>query len=208
MNDRQPQRKDQQTGTGKLVAKLLLTVVGMFGFGFALVPLYDVFCEITGLNGKTGGRYEYSAATAQINTERLVTVQFAANNNSGMAWEFGPMVTQVQVHPGELTEIKYYARNPTGAMVVGQAVPSVVPFVAADYLRKTECFCFTQQVLEAGEAIEMPVFFYVDAAIPANVTKLTLTYTLFDVTANFAKAGTTLSAASVLGTALNLSPDE
>jgi cytochrome c oxidase assembly protein subunit 11 len=194
MSDRQAQQDQSPTGTGKLVARLLLTVVGMFGFGFALVPMYDVFCEWTGLNGKTGGRYEYSTATAEINKDRLVTVQFAANNNSGMAWEFGPMVNQVQVHPGELTEVKFYARNPAATRIVGQAVPSVVPFVAADYLRKTECFCFTQQVLEAGEAIEMPVFFYVDAAIPANVSKLTLTYTLFDVTANFVEAGTTLSA--------------
>lgn len=194
MSDMRPQQDQQPTGTGKLVAKLLLTVVGMFGFGFALVPMYDVFCEWTGLNGKTGGRYEYTEATAGINKDRLVTVQFAASNNSGMAWEFGPMVSQVQVHPGELTEVKFYARNPASTRIVGQAVPSVVPFVAADYLRKTECFCFTQQVLEAGEEIEMPVFFYVDAAIPANVTKLTLTYTLFDVTANFVEAGTTLSA--------------
>lgn len=194
MSDKRPQQEQPPTGTGKLVAKLLLTVGLMFGFGFALVPLYDVFCELTGLNGKTGGRYEYSAASAEINKDRLVTVQFAANNNSGMAWEFGPMVNQVQVHPGELTEVKFYARNPTATRSVGQAVPSVVPFVAADYLRKTECFCFTQQVLEAGEAIEMPVFFYIDAAIPANVSKLTLTYTLFDVTANFSSAATTLSA--------------
>jgi len=194
MSDLRTPKEQQPNGTGKLVAKLLLTVVGMFGFGFALVPMYDVFCEWTGLNGKTGGRYEYSEASIEINKERLVTVQFAANNNSGMAWEFGPMVNQVQVHPGELTEVRFYARNPASTRIVGQAVPSVTPFVAADYLRKTECFCFTQQVLEAGEAIEMPVFFYVDAAIPADVSKLTLTYTLFDVTANFEKAGTTLSA--------------
>jgi len=192
MTDMQP-RNEQPTGTGKLVAKLLLTVVGMFGFGFALVPMYDVFCEWTGLNGKTGGRYEYSVETAEINRERLVTVQFAAANNSGMAWEFGPLVSQVQVHPGELTEVRFYARNPAATRIVGQAVPSVVPFVAADYLRKTECFCFTQQVLEAGEEIEMPVFFYIDAAIPDNVNKLTLTYTLFDVTANYATEATTLS---------------
>jgi len=195
MNDLQPQQQNHQpAGTGKLVAKLLLTVVGMFGFGFALVPMYDVFCEWTGLNGKTGGRYEYSTETAVIDERRLVTVQFAAANNNGMAWEFAPMVSQVQVHPGKLTEVKFRARNPATVATVGQAVPSVVPFVAADYLRKTECFCFTQQVLEAGEEIEMPVYFYVDTAIPANVSKLTLTYTLFDVTANYAKAVTTLSA--------------
>ena len=185
--------KPEGTGTNKLVAKLALTVVGMFGFGFALVPLYDVFCEWTGLNGKTGGRVEYSA-TQEINKERLVTVQFTASNNAGMSWKFEPMVHSVQVHPGELTEIKYYARNPSASRMVGQAVPSVSPLRAADYLRKTECFCFTQQVLEAGEEIEMPVLFYIDPALPADVSKLTLSYTLFDVSKNFVNEGAAVTA--------------
>lgn len=190
-----PRHSDTQhtTSTKRLVGKLALTVAGMFGFGFALVPMYDVFCEWTGLNGKTGGRVEYSA-TQEINKERLVTVQFTASNNAGMSWEFAPLVHQVDVHPGELTEIKYFARNPTAARIVGQAVPSVSPLKAADYLRKTECFCFTQQVLEAGEAIEMPVLFYVDPMLPADVTKLTLSYTLFDVTKNFVNDGAAVSA--------------
>lgn len=187
------QDDQQSTSTKRLVAKIALTVVGMFGFGFALVPMYDVFCEWTGLNGKTGGRVEYSA-TQEINKERIVTVQFTASNNAGMSWTFEPMVHQVEVHPGELTEIKYYARNPGMGRMVGQAVPSVSPLKAADYLRKTECFCFTQQVLEGGEAIEMPVLFYVDPALPADVSKLTLSYTLFDVTQNFVNEGAALSA--------------
>src|SRR5690606_7610059 len=143
-------------------------------FGFALVPLYDVFCEVTGLNGKTGGRVEYSADTMEVDRERLVTVQFVTSNNADMAWEFRPLVNQVQVHPGELTEVRFIARNPTGARSIGQAIPSVAPSVAADHLRKTECFCFNHQVLEAGESIEMPLFFYVDQAIPGTVSKLTL----------------------------------
>jgi cytochrome c oxidase assembly protein subunit 11 len=185
----------QSSGTGRLVAKLLLTVVGMFGFGFALVPMYDVFCEWTGLNGKTGGRVAYST-TQLIDAERVVTVQFTASNNAAMAWEFRPLQHQVQVHPGELTEIRYYARNPGAERSVGQAVPSVAPLRAADFLRKTECFCFTQQVLEAGEGLEMPVLFYVDPALPADVSKLTLSYTLFDVTKNFTNGGTTLLSVS------------
>lgn len=164
-----------------MMGKLLVVVVGMLGFGFALVPMYDVFCEWTGLNGKTGGRVEYSAMQ-DVNQERLVTVQFTASNNAGMSWTFEPMQHQVQVHPGELTEIRYFARNPGASRMVAQAVPSVSQQKAADYLRKTECFCFTQQVLEAGESIEMPVLFYVDPALPADVSKLTLSYTLFDVT--------------------------
>jgi cytochrome c oxidase assembly protein subunit 11 len=176
------------------VSKLALVVVGMFGFGFALVPIYDVFCEITGLNGKTAGRATYDAAIVDVQEERLVTVQFTANNNSGMSWQFHPMVNQVQVHPGELTSVKFYAHNPTGMTMIAQAVPSVVPFIAADYLHKTECFCFNQQTLTAGEAIEMPLLFYIDQAIPEDVSKLTLSYTLFDVTANFINSSNNLSA--------------
>ena len=192
-------RKHSDTNTesvrpSHLVSKLALVVAGMFAFGFALVPIYDVFCEITGLNGKTGGHATYDAAIVEVQQERLITVQFTANNNSGMSWQFHPMVNQVQVHPGELTSVKFYAHNPTGMTMIAQAVPSVVPFVAVDYLHKTECFCFTQQTLAGGEAIEMPLLFYIDQAIPADVSKLTLSYTLFDVTANFINSSSNLSA--------------
>lgn len=197
--------KPQQdnTGTGKLVAKLAATVALMFGFGFALVPLYDVFCEWTGLNGKTGGRVAYEVDSAEVDQARTVTVQFSATNNGAMSWEFRPLQAQITVHPGELNEVRFLARNPTAARMVGQAVPSVAPFKGADFLRKTECFCFTQQVLEAGESIEMPVQFFVDKALPADVHKLTLSYTLFDVTKNFADAPQLSSIAQPAGQADN-----
>lgn len=194
MNRKTTDNKQESVRTSHLVSRLGLVVVGMFAFGFALVPIYDVFCEITGLNGKTAGRATYDAAVVEVEEERLITIQFTANNNAGMSWQFHPMVNQVQVHPGELTEVKFYARNPTGATMIAQAVPSVVPFVAADYLHKTECFCFTKQTLAGGEAIEMPLLFYIDKAIPEDVSKLTLSYTLFDVTANFINSSTNLSA--------------
>lgn len=194
MNRIETDKKSKSARTIHVVSKLALVVVGMFGFGFALVPIYDVFCEITGLNGKTAGRATYDAALVEVQQERLVTVQFTANNNAGMSWQFHPMVNQVQVHPGELTEVKFYARNPTGTTMIAQAVPSVAPFVAADYMHKTECFCFSQQTLAAGEAIEMPLLFYIDPAIPEDVSKLTLSYTLFDVTANFINSSSNLSA--------------
>lgn len=167
-----------------LVLKLLLATVGMFGFGFALVPLYDVFCDITGLNGKTGGRYE-EVAEVRVDTSREITVQFMTRNNIGMSWEFRPEVAQVKVHPGAMTEVSFYARNPDKQDMVAQAVPSVSPSRAADHLRKTECFCFNQQVLAAGEEVHMPLTFFVDQDIPEDVTKLTLSYTLFDITGNF-----------------------
>lgn len=184
---------NKQPDSGRLVARLLLTVVGMFAFGFALVPLYDVFCEWTGLNGKTGGRYEYGVESAEVDTSRVVSVQFMASNNASMNWEFRPLQRQVQVHPGELTEVTFYARNPSANAMVGQAVPSVTPFKGADFLHKTECFCFTQQKLEAGEEIAMPLLFFIDKALPAEVSKLTLSYTLFDVTENFASTGQAVS---------------
>src|SRR5690554_5675775 len=175
-------KESKAPGSSRLVGRLALTVVGMFAFGFALVPLYDVFCDLTGLNGKTGGPYAYEAETVQVDESREITVQFVANNNANMSWDFKPVQRQVTVHPGEMMEVHFIARNPTDRAMIGQAVPSVSPFRGADYLHKTECFCFTQQRLEAGEEIEMPLFFFVDQALPKDVSKLTLSYTLFDVT--------------------------
>jgi len=182
----EPARQPGPDGTtGKLIVKLAVAAVAMFGFGFALVPLYDVFCAVTGLNGKTGGKVAYVATAADVDEARSVTVQFVALNNASMSWEFRPLQAQIDVHPGALNEVKFYARNPTGARMVAQAVPSLMPSKVVDYFHKTECFCFTQQTLEAGQEIEMPVRFFVDKALPEDVHKMTLSYTLFDVTKNF-----------------------
>ena len=167
----------------KLVGRLGLVVVAMFGFGFALVPLYDVFCDITGLNGKTG-RIEAEEALSQVvDAEREVTVEFVASVNSDLPWEIKPMVRRVKVHPGEVTEVKYSARNKTGVTVIGQAVPSLVPGLASKYFNKTECFCFTRQTLEAGEYREMPLRFVVDPELPEDVHSVALSYTFFRMTA-------------------------
>jgi cytochrome c oxidase assembly protein subunit 11 len=176
----------------RLVFKLLLGAVGMFGFGFALVPLYNVFCEITGLNGKTGGQVVYEAAEVRVNESRLVTIQFRATNNAGMPWQFEPETREIQVHPGAMNQVNFHARNPTGSAMVAQAVPSISPFKAADYMHKTECFCFNQQTLAAGEAIDMPLLFFIDQDIPEDVTKLTLSYTLFDVTESYQRQAVSL----------------
>ena len=169
----------QQRSNKRTLATLVLVAFGMFGFGFAMVPLYDVFCEITGINGKTGGRYEASA-TQQVDENRTVTVQFLASNGPGMTWKFRPVVRSVQVHPGESVTINYYAENPTDQPMVGQAVPSLAPSEGTLFFHKTECFCFNQQPLEAGESTEMPLIFIVDKDLPAHITKLTLSYTLYD----------------------------
>jgi len=163
--------------------KIALVAIAMFGFGYLLVPLYDVFCEITGLNGKTGRIDEAEiAARYQPDMTRLVTVQFIANNNLGMPWEFGPGVESMQVHPGKVYATSFKARNPTGHDMVGQAVPSVAPTKASRYFNKTECFCFNQQPLAAGESKDMPLRFIVDPNLPGDVQTLTLAYTVFDVT--------------------------
>ena len=164
-----------------LIAKLSVGAVAMFLFAmFVLPPLYDVFCEVTGIGGKTGGRYVATDAT--IDESRTVRVQFVATNNAEMPWEFGPMVHEVRVHPGQPTPVKFFARNPTEMDMVAQAIPSVSPSNAARHFLKTECFCFNQQPLAAGEAAEMPLVFIVDKDLPKAVNTITLSYTLFDVT--------------------------
>ena len=162
----------------KVIRNLLFVVVGMFGFGFALVPLYDVFCDITGLNGKTGEQY-VSDTPMQIDTSREIKVEFLASLNEQMPWEFKPLTYTVKVHPGKATKVEYVARNKTDRDIVGQAIPSVSPGIAAAHFQKTECFCFTEQVLKAGEEKIMPVVFIVDPSIDEDVHEITLSYTFF-----------------------------
>lgn len=175
--------EQSRTNTSKnsRTAKLaMLLALAMFGFGFALVPLYDVFCEVTGLNGKITGPYE--AVPVAVDTSRTIKVQFIATNNENMPWEFAPVQQVVRVHPGEQTQIQFLARNTTDRDMVAQAVPSLVPFKAAEYFHKMECFCFNQQPLKAGETAELPMIFTIDQDIPKQVHTITLSYTLFDIT--------------------------
>jgi len=167
----------------KTVLKSLFAVVAMFGFGFAMVPLYDVFCDITGLNGKTSGRYAQEKAEAQtVDMTRDVRIQFVTQTNEQMPWEFRPVDHQIEVHPGEIIAVDFYAKNPTSEPMVAQAVPSLSPSEGTDYFHKTECFCFARQVLAPGEEVLMPLRFVVDEALPAHLNTLTLSYTLFDQT--------------------------
>lgn len=170
----------QNSDNKKLVYRLVGIIGGMFLFAFALVPLYNVFCDITGINGKTRGQALYQ--DVEINKKRQVTIEFLTNINRGMPWDFGSKVKSMVVYPGELNEVRFFAKNRSKNDIVGQTVPSVSPGEAALYLNKTECFCFDQQVLAAGEEVEMPMKFYIDADIPEDVTRLTLSYQLFNVT--------------------------
>jgi cytochrome c oxidase assembly protein subunit 11 len=175
----QAQSAKQQSN--RLVKRLLLAVFAMFGFGFALVPLYDVFCDITGLNGKTNT--SSAAYTADgIDNSRTIKVQFISRNAQGMPWQFEPMISEVNVHPGETKIIKFYAKNNAKIDLVGQAVPSLSPGIAAAYFQKIECFCFTQQPLKAQEEVEMALQFYIDGDLPEDISTVTLSYTLYNVT--------------------------
>jgi cytochrome c oxidase assembly protein subunit 11 len=173
----------QEQRNQRSFARIALVAVAMFGFGYLLVPLYDVFCEITGLNGKTG-QIDEAVVEARYTPDesRLVTVQFVANHNQSMPWRFGPEVQTMQVHPGKVYTTNFLAENPTRRDMVGQAVPSVAPGKASRYFNKTECFCFNNQPLAAGESKAMPLRFIIDPKLPKDVQTVTLAYTVFDVT--------------------------
>ncbi len=153
----------------------------MFVFGFALVPIYDVMCKAFGINGKTSGQYE---GEQTVDASRQVRVQFLSTNAADMTWDFYPKGDELVAHPGGGERDDFFiAHNPTDRPMSAQAVPSIAPSNAAAYFHKTECFCFTQQVLQPGQRIEMPVRFIVDRDMPKEVKHLTLSYTLFDITA-------------------------
>ncbi len=163
----------------KLTLKLAAFALGSFAFGFALVPLYDVLCEITGF-----GNQKALVAQSQVieapDESRLVTVDFLADLPSVGNWEFRPLVSSMQVHPGKLYQVEYVAHNLTGRDTVAQAVPNVAPGKAVAYFRKTECFCFVPQNFKVNEQRPMPVRFIVDPKLPAYVDRITLSYTFYD----------------------------
>lgn len=164
-----------------LLIKLTGFALGMFVFAYAMVPLYNTFCDITGINGKTGGRIRATQAET-IDTSRTIRLDFMVRNNKDMPWEFRADVPFVDIHPGEVMRVDFYAKNTTDKDMVAQSIPSVAPAVGAKYLKKTECFCFEHQPLKAGAEEHMPLVFFIDPNIPKDVEQLTLSYTLFDIT--------------------------
>lgn len=166
----------------KLVVILTGIVLGMFGFGFALVPIYNSLCQTLGINGKTRTEaVAYDAQKIKVQQDREVLVEFVATNNGGVPWAFYPKTSKIKVHPGEIVKLAFYAENKTNHSMTVQAIPSVTPGIAAKYLKKTECFCFTQQTLNGHEAMNMPLLFHLDPELPEQVKTVTLSYTLFDV---------------------------
>ena len=167
----------------KTVGKLSIVVVAMFAFVFVvMVPLYDVLCDALGINGKTSGE-RYRVVEAKVDTSRDIRISFVATNNAGMPWVFHPTQSVLTVNPGAVNDTVFYAKNPLAKDMVAQAVPSISPARAAQYFHKTECFCFNQQPLAGGEETEMALQFIVDQDLPADIKSITLSYTIFDVTA-------------------------
>ncbi len=173
---------DSHQGEGRvdrwLTAKLLAITVAMFGFGYLLVPLYDIFCEVTGFGGRTDN--QAAVAPMVIDENREIEVEFIASVGASEGWSFRPSVSRMTVKPGQLYQTTFYAENRQDKARVGQAVPSVSPGTAAKYLQKTECFCFEQQSFGGQEGKDMPVVFYVDPELPEYLDTLTLSYTFFE----------------------------
>ncbi|MFW1677276.1 cytochrome c oxidase assembly protein [Pontibacter sp. JAM-7] len=172
----------QQARTKRTLFYSLFGCLAMFGFGFALVPLYDVFCDITGLNGKVELQAVAAPLPGQIDRSREVKLQLTAVNNEAMPWGFRPAQAQTRLHPGQLLQTAYIAHNPTGRYMIAQAIPSVSPSEAAPYVQKVNCFCFDRQPLSAAEQKEMPLLLSISPELPAHIHTITLSYTLFDIT--------------------------
>lgn len=159
--------------------KLAGVTLAMFGFGFALVPLYDVFCEVTGLNGKEVRRIATPETTA-VKADRWVTVEFLASGNTTGNWQFHPAVNKLRVQPGQLYTVNYQARNPASQPMTMRAVSSIAPGTAAIHVSKLECFCFQQQRFAPGEQRLMPLRFMVDRDLPMETGIISIAYTLFE----------------------------
>jgi cytochrome c oxidase assembly protein subunit 11 len=166
----------------RLVWRLVIITLFMFGFGFALVPLYDVICKATGINGKMLLSPTEAASLQKEDVTREVTIEFTTTMNENLPWEFHPMHKQVSMHPGGVIHTAYFAKNLTNKTMTIQAIPSIAPGPAAKHIKKLECFCFTQQTLKGGESAEMPLKFILDPDLPRDIKTISISYTLFDLT--------------------------
>ena len=169
----------------RMLGKLGVIALAMFGFGYALVPMYRTICDALGINvlsvseRVTGGAYGNRKASTQVDLSRTVTIEFDANARG--VFEFKPAVSSVQVHPGEMATVMYEFRNIQNRTLAAQAIPSYAPMRASAHFNKLECFCFNEYILKPGETRQWPVVFYVDAKLPKDVTTITLSYTFFEV---------------------------
>ena len=185
----------------RMMTKLGVVALAMFGFGYALVPMYRTICDVLGINvlsvseRVTGAGLTAAAArkaNTQVDTSRTITVEFDANAHG--PWEFKPAVSSVQVHPGEMATVMYEFRNTQARTMAAQAIPSYAPMNASAHFNKLECFCFSEYTLKPGESRQWPVVFYIDPKLPRDVTTITLSYTFFEVAGKVAVQGAVLPA--------------
>ena len=168
-------------GSKKTIRTLCFAVLGMFTFSFALVPLYNVFCEVTGLNGKIELKAT-NDTNIEIEDGRDVSIQFVSHNNEEMPWTFEPSEDSIKIKTGKYHTATFYVKNPTDRTMIAQAIPSVAPSNAASHLKKLECFCFEEQELAPGEDALLPVRLIFDDKLPSAINSVVLSYTIFDVT--------------------------
>ena len=178
---------NQAQANQHMLAKLLVVAVLMFGFGYAMVPFYRAICDALGLNNVI--KADQPLVNTQVDTGRLLTIEFDANLRSNLPWTFTPVEKSVRVHPGALTQVTYEVRNRSNRPVTGQAIPSFGPQLAGRYFKKLDCFCFTQQTLAPGEVRRMPVVFVIEPGFPQDVSTVTLSYTFFEVEGKKGKDG-------------------
>jgi cytochrome c oxidase assembly protein subunit 11 len=162
-----------------MLGKLVVVAVAMFGFGYAMVPLYKHVCELLGINVLTQGGVAGRPANTQIDKTRTVTVEL--DGNSQGPWRFRPTTRSIDVHPGELATVMYEVVNTQDRTAQAQAIPSYAPQSAAPHFKKVECFCFRQMTMKPHEARQMPVVFFLDPALPRDVKTITLSYTFFEI---------------------------
>jgi cytochrome c oxidase assembly protein subunit 11 len=172
----------------QMLKKLMVVAVLMFGFGYALIPVYKQICEITGINLLTPSMNVTAeeARNTQIDKSRTITIEF--DGNAQGPWRFRPTVSSMQVHPGEMAQVVYEVVNTQARSIDAQAIPSYAPQQVAAHFKKMECFCFKQQTLGPNEAKQMPVVFYIDPALPKDVKTITLSYTFFEIAGTGGKA--------------------
>lgn len=160
-----------------LLKRLAVIVVGMFGFGYLLVPFYEKICEVTGLRNIAAPD---AVTNTQMDASRAVRIEFDSNLRN-LPWTFKPLEAVIDVHPGELRQVMYEVSNRTDRAITGQAIPSYAPREAGQYFQKLDCFCFARQTLQPGEVRQMPVVFVIDTKMPKDLATITLSYTFFEI---------------------------
>jgi cytochrome c oxidase assembly protein subunit 11 len=169
----------------QLLTKLVVIAAAMFAFGFALVPLYEKICSVTGIRNILRADH-VTPRNTQVDTTRAVTVEFDSNTHK-LPWTFRPLAGHLDIHPGELHQVVYEIRNNENRPITAQAIPSYGPQHVAAYFKKVQCFCFEQQTLAPGEVRQMPIVFVVDPELPRDVRTITLSFTFFEIEGRAAK---------------------